>query len=159
MRFHEGVTSTIRAREEPDVQQCAALLAAVHTVHRYPIHWPDDAPAWLTPGDLAAAWVAVREREIVGHVCLTHRGGPAQGLALERLFVSPTAAGQGIGRALVTKASDWAADNGDRLTLEVVDNCVDAISLYRRLGWHLSARTQIDWGDGSGRHLLHFEAP
>ncbi len=131
----------------------------MHTIHRYPIHLPEDAPTWLTPVDLAAAWVAVREREIVGHVCLTHRDRRAQVLALERLFVSPAAAGHGIGRALVTKASDWATRHGHRLTLEVVDNCVDAIGLYRRLGWRLSARTQIDWGDSAARYLLHFDAP
>ncbi len=52
------------------------------------------------------------------------------------LFVDPTARKQGVGRALMTRAKDYAKANGaSRLQLETgVDNA-KAQALYEALGW------------------------
>lgn len=126
------VAWAIRERREGDLQPCVALLAQVHVEQRYPVHWPQDPCVWLTPQNVAAAWVATRGDELIGHVCLVrkHLGGPA--LTLERLFVSPNAAGSGVGKALVNHASDWAAQRRSPLSLDVADNCTKAVSLRSR---------------------------
>ena len=97
--------------------------------------------------------------EVVGHVCLARRDLETPVLSLERLFVSPAVVGSGVGRALVAHSSDWANQHRQRLTLDVAENCTDAVNLYGRLGWRLTGRTPIDWGGDLARYLLHFEAP
>jgi GNAT superfamily N-acetyltransferase len=153
------VTCAISERRIRDLEGCAALLAQVHVTQRYPIRWPDDPRAWLTPPDVAGAWVATRDDEVIGHVCLVRKDLVLPELTLERLFVSPDVAGSGVGRALINHASDWAAERRSRLTLNVAENCAKAITLYGRLGWRLTGRTPIDWGDDAADSLLHFEAP
>ena len=108
---------------------------------------------------MAVAWVAAPYDEVLGHVCLVHSDGLARVLALERLFVSPAMARLGVGVALVTQASEWAKSQEHRLTLDVAENCADAIGLYKRLGWHLTGRTRIPGGEDAARRLLHFDAP
>lgn len=151
------VAWVIRARRDGDLQQCVALLAQVHVEQRYPVHWPDDPCVWLTPPNMAAGWVATRDDEVIGHVCLVRKDLETPDLTLERLFVSPNAAGSGVGRALVSHASDWAAQRQSPLSLDVADNCTKAVTLYGRLGWRLTGKTPIDWGDDVAHCLLHFE--
>lgn len=152
-------TWVISERQLPDLEGCAALLRQVHVTQRYPVRWPDDPEAWLTPPGMTAAWVARRDDEVIGHVCLGRKGLAPPDLTLERLFVAPDAAGSGVGRALITHASDWAAERRLPLTLDVADNCTNAITLYERLGWRLTGRSPIDWGDDAASSLLHFVAP
>jgi GNAT superfamily N-acetyltransferase len=64
-----------------------------------------------------------------------------------------------IGSALVTRVMDWARQQQQPLALEVADNCGSAIRLYTRLGWYETGRTQINWGEGTAQHLIHFESP
>lgn len=153
------VTWVIRERGAGDLEDCAALLAQVHVEHRYPIHWPDHPCSWLSPPDMLVAWVAARDGEVVGHVCLVCKDQMAPNLTLERLFVSPLAAGAGVGRALVVRASEWATERRSGLTLDVVENCTEAVALYRRLAWRLTGQTPIEWGDDVAQRVLHFEAP
>jgi [ribosomal protein S18]-alanine N-acetyltransferase len=159
VRLDEHVHSAIRKRRDQDVQECAALLAEVHAKDQYPVHWPDDPSGWLTPPGMAEAWVAEAGNEVIGHVCLVRRGTPTQGLMLERLFVSTSQRGRGLGSALLIAAGTWAAQHEYRLTLDVLENCTDAIRLYRALGWRLIDQTPIDWADDVKHALLHFEAP
>ncbi len=149
----------VRERSGVDLEACAMLLLRVHGLHRYPIHWPADPAGWLSPPYTRAAWVAVRDDEIVGHVCVTASAGPPRRLILERLFVSPDYVGRGVGRALVTHAMSWARRQQQPLALDVADNCTNAIRLYTRIGWRETGRTQIDWGDGVAKSLIHFDAP
>ena len=153
------MTYVIRERRARDLDTCVSLLAQVHVTQRYPIRWPDDPQTWLTPPDAARSWVATLHDDVVGHVCVVVKDLVRSDLTLERLFVSPDAAGIGVGRALVNQASDWAAERRSRLTLDVAENCAQAITLYRRLGWRLTGQTPIDWGDDAADSLLHFEAP
>lgn len=153
------VTWAIRERRDGDVQESAGVLSQVHFEDRYPIHWPDDPCAWLAPPNMVIAWVAARHDEVLGHVCLVRRDLLTHDLRLERLFVSPQAKGMGLGRALLGHANAWAAHRRSRLTLDVAENCSSAIALYGRLGWRLTGRTPIDWGEDVAEYLLHFEAP
>lgn len=157
--MHEPVAYVIRERSVLDLEACAAMLAQVHVEQRYPIRWPDDCHAWLTPANVAAAWVAVRGDEVIGHVCVARKHQMPPELTLERLFVSPDAAGSGVGGALIDQARNWAAERRSLLTLDVAENCGRAIAVYGRLGWRLTGRTPIDWGDDAADSLLHFEAP
>jgi GNAT superfamily N-acetyltransferase len=159
VRFHEYVNATIRAREPADLDACLRILGAVHAVQRYPIHWPDDAAAWLSPPGTTGAWVALLHREIVGHVCVTSQPNDQRPLSLERLFVSPASSGHGVGKALVEHACRWATQRQERLTLEVVNNCATAIAMYERLGWREKERVEIDWGNGEAQWLIRFDAP
>lgn len=153
------VAWVIRERRDGDLQQCAAVLAEVHVEQRYPVNWPKNPCVWLTPPNVAAAWVAARDDQVIGHVCLVRKDLETPDLMLERLFVSSIAAGSGVGRALVSQASDWAAQHHSRLSLDVADNCAKAVTLYGHLGWRLTGKTAIDWGDDVAHCLLHFEAP
>ncbi|HEY6576301.1 MAG TPA: hypothetical protein VI029_15525 [Mycobacterium sp.] len=46
------------------------LLAAVHRVDDYLLTWTADPTAWLSPPRTLAAFVAVVDVEVVGHVLL-----------------------------------------------------------------------------------------
>ena len=108
---------------------------------------------------MVAAWVAASDDEVIGHVCLVRRDPVAKDLKLERLFVSPVSGGRGVGRALVTEAGEWAAQHEFRLSPDVVENCTEAVALYLRLGWRLTGRTPIAWGQDAADYVLHLEAP
>lgn len=156
--FDWCVDTSIRRRRAGDLTACVALLGDVHEQYRYPIRWPTDPPTWLTPVDIAQAWVASVDDVLVGHVCLS-RSEATSRLMLERLFVSPSLQGAGVGRALVSTATEWAIAHQYRLTLDVAENCEAAIALYGALGWTLVGRASIEWGGEVASHLLRFEGP
>ena len=148
----------IRERADADLEVCVELLRDVHEVGGYPVNWPVDPRAWLTPVDGLGCWVAVVYGRVVGHVALTAEG--PDGAQVERLFVDPTATRAGIGRQLLEHCVTTAAGLGRKLSLEVVDKPgAAAIALYRRAGWLETGRTPIDWGGDQASHLLHFEPP
>ncbi|GAA0603729.1 GNAT family N-acetyltransferase [Kribbella sandramycini] len=148
----------IRDRSDADLDGCVPLLREVHDVAAYPVNWPADPRAWLTPADRLGAWVADLDGRVVGHVVLT-ADGPA-GASVERLFVDPKATRAGVGRALLDHCVVTAAALGRKLVLEVVDRPGSpAIALYRRAGWQETGRTPIDWGGAEASHLLHFTPP
>jgi hypothetical protein len=61
---------TIRIRRQDDIGRCVELLATVHAADGYPLLWPADPAAWLTPANVLHAWVAEDERAVMGHVVL-----------------------------------------------------------------------------------------
>jgi [ribosomal protein S18]-alanine N-acetyltransferase len=146
----------IRARRDEDLGVCVELLRAVHEQAAYPINWPADPRAWLTPENRLGCWVAVTDARVVGHVVLTAAGDRAE---VERLFVDPTATRQGIGRQLLDHCVTTAAELGRELSLEVVDNRGAAVHLYRRAGWIEVGRTAIDWAGEHASELIRFAAP
>ena len=146
----------IREREDADLAVCVRLLRDVHEQAGYPINWPADPPAWLTPENALGCWVAESDGQVVGHVVLTAAGDGAE---VERLFVDPKATRQGIGRRLLDHCVTTAAGLGRKLALEVVDNRGAAITVYRRAGWLETRRTPIDWGGDAASELIRFEAP
>ncbi|HZX08291.1 GNAT family N-acetyltransferase [Kribbella sp.] len=146
----------IRERRPEDLPVCVGLLRAVHEKAGYPINWPADPAAWLTPDTALGCWVAVRDGTVTGHVVLTAVDDRAE---VERLFVDPLATGRGIGRQLLEHCVRTAAQLGRELSLEVVDNRGAAVHLYRRAGWTEAGRTPIDWGGTHATELIRFTAP
>nr|WP_139189581.1 GNAT family N-acetyltransferase [Evansella caseinilytica] len=88
----------------------------------------------------AITLVAERNRQIIGILTIepqflmktAHRG--TLGLIVKKFFRS-----QGIGKALMIQAIRWAKIDGqyEKLELEVLENNLQAISLYKRLGFEL----------------------
>ncbi|MGW5637349.1 GNAT family N-acetyltransferase [Streptomyces sp. NPDC003832] len=139
------------------------VLAEVHGRDGYPVDWPDDPAAWLTPPSDLATWVAETDGRLAGHVRLS-RGGPgdaasgvwsalsgtdaAAAAVISRLFVAPSARGQGIGALLVQRAVAAARERGLWPVLDVVASDTAAAALYERLGWRLLATVGQEWGPG-----------
>jgi GNAT superfamily N-acetyltransferase len=149
----------IRRRLRADLPTCAELLLNVHVDSGYPINWPRDPTGWLSPVGLCAAWVALQDGRLVGHVCLVASSESPGTVKLERLFVALAARRQGVGRALITRATAEAGRRQQGLVLEVADTRDSAVSLYQRLGWRETGRTPIDWGNGVAEFIVHFAAP
>lgn len=153
----------LRERRDDDLDELVAVAARVHAVDQYPIFLPDgDFARFLTRPGPVAAWVAVRDEGIVGHVALNaETSGPVMRLAAElvperrvvyvaRLLVDPDARRQGVGRRLLEQAGGAAAELGHLPMLAVVDTptAAAAISLYSGEGWEevgrLSFHADID---------------
>ncbi|MEU4192828.1 GNAT family N-acetyltransferase [Kribbella sp. NPDC026611] len=101
--------------------------------------------ALFGPAPAVFCHVAEHEGEIVGCAIWflsfsTWRG--VHGIYLEDLFVSPTARGTGLGKALLTTlAQECVANNYERLEWSVLDWNTSAIDFYKSLG----ARPQDEW--------------
>lgn len=128
----------------------------MHAGVRYPVNWPADSASWLTPPGMIGAWVAIIDSGVVGHIALTAADLP-DAARVERLFADPSTPGRGIGRALLDAAQVEATRRNLRLGLEVADNCVAAIALYRRLGWREVGRAPIAWGGDVAASVIEFE--
>jgi len=157
----------IRVRTAADLPACVGLLRQVHERDRYPLDWPADPVAFLTPADELVTWVATRDAVVVGQVMLADAPAglaeaisiDAQGLVLLRqLFVAPVARGQRLGSRLLDVATAEAAARGRRAALEVLSINVDAIALYERAGWTAVGRTTPHWVP-NGMHAVVFLAP
>jgi GNAT superfamily N-acetyltransferase len=158
---------TIRHRTSADLRACVELLRQVHERDRYPVNWPADPVAFLTPADELVTWVATGDGVVVGQVMLADAPAglaeatsiDAQSLVLLRqLFVAPAARGQRIGSQLLDVATAEAAERGRRAALEVLSINVDAIALYERAGWTAVGTTTPHWVP-DGLHAVVFLAP
>jgi GNAT superfamily N-acetyltransferase len=171
---NSGVDITIRPRADEDLDGVVRALESVMRTDGYPGKWPADPSGWLRGGATHGAWVAERGGEIVGHVVLRRAGKQApvrfwseatgrdgaDCCVLARLFVVAAARRDGVGEALVMTASAAAADLGLCALLDVVDEHLAAIRLYRRLGWTPFATYEERFdGDGPLERLYCFAAP
>jgi GNAT superfamily N-acetyltransferase len=162
---------TIRIRRQDDIGKCVELLARIHAADGYPLLWPTDPHAWLTPAHFLCAWVAAVERNVMGHVVLcsavgdeaaplwsTASGLPPECLAVvAKLFVAPSARGRGAGAALLAHACAEAHLRDLRPALEVLKHNQSAIALYERVGWRRIASVPADWArTGDGQAMLHY---
>ncbi|MGL5828731.1 MAG: GNAT family N-acetyltransferase, partial [Angustibacter sp.] len=142
--------ATIRPRTDDDLPALARVLVKVHATDGYPVEGVDDPLAWLDLPNAIGAWTAELNGQPVGHVALTKPGrsdeaprlfaeqhGPEPTAVLGRLFVSPSARGQGLAEHLTRTAMNGAADANRWPVLDVMQKDVAAIRLYRRLGWSL----------------------
>jgi GNAT superfamily N-acetyltransferase len=145
----------VREREDSDLAACVQVLAAVYEFDRYPTTWPADPAAWLTPRNMAQAWVAA-QNEIVGHV-LVQTGGslPGRIALIGRLCVAPSARGLGLGAALLERATSWGLQRGFELMLEVTaDDRSPAIALYERAGWRRVETVMAPWTAADGAVVM-----
>ncbi len=162
---------TVRERVSEDLPDCVRVLRAVHERDGYPARWPADPTGWLNPTGVLAAFVALRDGELVGHGLL----GPADedpdlvaalGLAAERigvvqrLFVRPDARRLGLAERLLTAVADAAVADGRRPALEVVADAPGAIAFYDRQGWQRLGSYRASWRQQNGRRpLVHCYVP
>ena len=154
----------IAPRHSAHLDRVVEALRLVHQSDRYPMAWPADPTARLTPDDALAAWIALSDGEVVGHVMLVEggkveyaaelaeaAGASVTGLAgVSRLFVAPAARGTGIASALVERVEDAPERRGRRLVLDVVDDGGPAVRLYERLGWARVATGPASWTGPDG---------
>lgn len=162
---------SVRSRVPADLDDCVAALALVHAHSGYPVNWPAEPAAWLTPPALLAAWVAERDGRIVGHAALCRsedgdpaarlwaaRGGGVPAVCVNRLFVAPEARGLGGGAALMERAVAQARSRGLHPVLDVVA-ADPAAAFYARLGWQHLGLVDQRWGPGQLVSLRCFAAP
>jgi GNAT superfamily N-acetyltransferase len=147
----------IRERSCGDVEALEAVALETHRRDGYPKYLPKDLRSFIVDPDALGAWVAVRDGQVVGHVALHVHGAPEvvdmavrvtgleeDGVAVVgRLFVASSARRQGIGRALLERATEEAAHLGRRTVLDVVEDNRAAIELYEDCGWALLGR--VNW--------------
>lgn len=157
----------IRHRTAADLHAAGELLRRVHERDGYPVHWPADPVAFLTPQDELVTWVAIRGGVLVGHVMLAEApAGLAAPTSMDRqdlvllrlLFVAPEARGQRLGGQLLDVATAEAAVRGRRAALEVLTVNGDAIALYEGGGWTAVGTTTPHWAP-DGTHAVVYLAP
>jgi GNAT superfamily N-acetyltransferase len=138
MRIHE--------RTDAHLDTLVEVLWRVHA-DGYPATWPDDPRVWLSPEGLLAAWVAVDEGRVVGHVGIAV-AGPGRMPSVTRLFVDPEHRCRGLADDLLAAAEHGAP--GTHVRLDVTDETPGAWRLYERRGWHLTGTGPADWSKPSG---------
>lgn len=155
-----------RPRHDSDIGACVDLVRDVHARDRYPRALPADVRSFLQAPGAYGSWVADRDGQVVGHITLHRRGvaaaleaastalgRPAGQLAVvSRLFVSPHARGQGIGRLLLAAAAGEAAARGLHPVLDVDADLAAAISLYESCGWVRAGTITVRLSDGTDLH-------
>ncbi|RSN91151.1 GNAT family N-acetyltransferase [Streptomyces sp. WAC 05379] len=163
----------IRPRTDEDVPSAAAALVKVHDTDGYPVEGVNDPETWLTPPDLLAAWVAVLDQRVVGHVALSHPHGEdavslwleqsqdteGQVAVLARLFVTPEARHGAIGKQLMQAATNHAGEHGRRLVLDVMAKDTAAMRLYERLGWRRIGTAKHTYGAAQQIEAICYVSP
>jgi GNAT superfamily N-acetyltransferase len=146
----------VRQRTSDDMPACIAVLRDVHVADAFPLTWPKDPAAWLTPAGFLAAWVALRDERIVGHMALAEEDENGRPEAeLKRLFVAPAARGTGVARALIDVALRECERLGRIPMLQVRDGERNAIALYERTGWERVDSYRLTWPGSQGEQLVH----
>ncbi len=143
------MTVRIRAGEQADVGVIAELIRGLARFEKleHEVSMTEETLQRSLFGERAYAetLIAEDEGEPVGlalffHNFSTFLGKP--GLYLEDLFVKPEARGAGVGRLLLERLAQTAADRDcGRLEWAVLDWNKDAIRFYERLG----ARPNDEW--------------
>jgi GNAT superfamily N-acetyltransferase len=148
----------VRARVPGDFEPCLALTRAVKARDGYPPRGPIDVDHFLAPPQELAAWVAVVDAAVVGHVALHDTGlGVTMACAAERarrprgelalvarLMVGPAARGGGVARALLDRAAADAHLRGRRPVLDVATELHAAVRLYESCGWDRAGEVVIE---------------
>ncbi len=140
---------TVRSYESQDLQRCRALWIELVQYHRD--LYGDPSIGGTTPGlqfdshlsrvGPECVWVAERQGRAVGMVALIVSGEEAE---IDPLIVSARDRGQGIGRALLKRATREATALGlCYLEVRPVARNRDAISFYYRAGFCLLGRVEL----------------
>lgn len=151
----------IRPRQSADLPALARILREVHDTDAYPTLWIDDPISFLTPPDVGA-WVALHDEKVAGQVLLRRPAEPlpewlqvvdlpaAELAVVSRLFVRPSARGQGLAAQLFGAAWAQARAQGWRAVLDVHHKNHAAVRLYERQGWQRVATVAGDWLEPDG---------
>jgi GNAT superfamily N-acetyltransferase len=149
----------IRHRHAGDLEQLERVAEAVRERDGYPPRVPD----LFTGLHLLAAWVAVADGEIAGHVALHETGAratiasavqatgwPAEHLVVvSRLLVAPAVRRGGIGRRLLGTAVAEAHAGRRWPVLDVATHFDAAIALYEAEGWTRAGVVTFRFRDGT----------
>lgn len=139
----------VRLYAPQDLKQCHALWFELVQWHRE--LYDDPSIGGPNPGQQfdrhlgrvgpECVWVAEREGRAVGMVALITRGEEAE---IDPLIVSAQYRGQGIGRALLERATREAEALGMRyLAVRPVARNRDAFAFYHRAGFRLLSRVEL----------------
>jgi ribosomal protein S18 acetylase RimI-like enzyme len=166
------VDVTIRPRRPADLPALVAALGDTHRTSAYPVTWPKDPAAWLTPNGMLGAWVAEVDGVVVGHVALgeakertvgTWAATTSRPLAtaaeVTRLFVTRAARGRSLGRRLLATAGTHARASGRALVLGVLRESRAAIAMYERLGWLRLSAVDFTLSDGTVTTMYTYVPP
>lgn len=156
----------IRIRDEDDLPALEAVLAAQQPASHYPFRWPLPFPTrdFIVRPHERAAWVAVADDRVTGHVSVTAVEADDLGVAwaagtgcppgeldcLSVLFVDYRMRGAGIGSALLDTAEQWIFTRGRTAVLDVVQKHSAALEVYRHRGWREIGQARPDWLPRSG---------
>jgi len=124
------------ARETPDQPEVLVFLGKADD--RSALLYPAESRHGLSLSALLSAdirfFVARQDGRALG--CVGYLLLPDQAAEMKRLFVDPTARGQGVGGAIVQAVEHAAAGEGVRtLFLETGVKSLEALRLYKRLGY------------------------
>jgi GNAT superfamily N-acetyltransferase len=162
----------LRDRQEDDLGQLVAIARRVRSADRYPAYLPDnDFQRFLTEPEPRAAWVAVEDRRIVGHVALNDETAPGATAVVRdagitepvgfvaRLLVDPSVRRTGLGRALLEHVTAAALAEGLVPVLDVVAEARKAIALYESAGWTRIGSADMTLPDGTTITELVYRGP
>jgi len=156
----DGPTCTIVAGTRDDIAAVRRLADVVWRAY-YPGIVPlpqidsmlargysDDALATFVRDEGAGLAIARVGGDLAGFAAWRRAGEPAT-TKLDKLYVSMSLHGRGIGRTLIAHVEDAARRDGARtLILNVAKRNVKAIAAYQSCGFSTREATKIDIGDG-----------
>jgi GNAT superfamily N-acetyltransferase len=149
----------LRARTDDDLDECERLARAVHRADGYPPRCANDLRAFISAPGALGAWVLESDMGIVGHVVLlpatsrevmalacevTERSAD-QLCVVARLFVAPSARGQGLGSRLLAAAADAGLARGRWPILDVAAHLRTAIQMYEKAGWGCAGPVTVEF--------------
>ena len=113
------------------------MLADRYAAERIHAQLDDPRHAW---------WVAQQDQRLAG---FAHASLDGVDCKLDKLYVHPDSQRQGIGRALLATAQDWArAQHAHRLWLQVNRGNTQAIAAYQKQGFRIVESRIFDIGHG-----------
>ena len=113
------------------------MLADRYAAERIHAQLDDPRYAW---------WVAQQDQRLAG---FAHASMDGVYCKLDKLYVHPDSQRQGIGRALLATAQDWArAQHARRLWLQVNRGNTQAIAAYQKQGFRIVESHVFDIGHG-----------
>ncbi|MHB1445446.1 MAG: GNAT family N-acetyltransferase [Acidimicrobiales bacterium] len=164
----------IRPREDADLPACVEVARVVHDLDGYPPFLPGGAfDRFLISREAINAWVAEDSSGILGHVAL-HRsssqpvmeaataslGLPEDRLGVvARLLVAPQARRVGLGRQMLSTATDEAHGLELAPILDVGVRFTRAVALYESCGWERLAQVEVRLPDGTILHEYVYAGP
>jgi molybdopterin-guanine dinucleotide biosynthesis protein A/RimJ/RimL family protein N-acetyltransferase len=132
----------------------ASLVTDTHREYGFDFDPELDADLGDPVAHYAAAWVVLRNEEVVGSVAL-RRIAPRE-VELKRMYLRPGCRGRGAGQRLLDMALLWAREHRiERIVLDTTDEMEAARRLYERNGFERIPDTTRR----QGRELLLYELP
>jgi putative acetyltransferase len=139
--------------DQPEFEQ---LVRSVHQEFGFEYDPVLDADLIDPRAFYVKTWVLIdTDGSIGGSVALKESG---DGVELKRMYLKPELRGQGLGRALLETATDWAQHAGYRsIELDTAAHQTDARKLYERAGFEVTRRSNPADDPGTVFYLLRLE--